>query len=83
MIATLSSPASVAVACVEAVQETAAPDEEVASAVAGSSAQVIAGLVVSATVTLNVQVELLPASSVAVAVTSVVPIANVEPEAAL
>ena len=70
-------------ACVEAVQETAAPDVEVASAVAGSSAQVIAGLVVSATVTLNVQVEVLPLSSVAVAVTAVVPIANVEPEAAL
>ena len=83
MIATLSSPASVAVACVEAVQETAAPAEEVASAVAGASAQVIAGLVVSATVTLNVQVEVLPLSSVAVAVTAVVPIANVEPEAAL
>ena len=83
MIATLSSPASVAVACVESVQETAAPAEEVASAVAGASAQVIAGLVVSATVTLNVQVEVLPLSSVAVAVTAVVPIANVEPEAAL
>ena len=83
MIATLSSPASVAVACVEAVQETTAPAEEVASTDAGSSAQVIAGLVVSATVTLKVQVEVLPLSSVAVAVTSVVPIAKVEPEAGL
>ena len=43
----------------------------------------IAGLVVSATVTSNVQVEVLPLSSVAVAVTSVVPIAKVEPEAGL
>ena len=83
MIATLESPSSVAVACVEAVQETTAPAEELASTDAGSSAQVIAGLVVSATVTLNVQVEVLPLSSVAVAVTAVVPIANVEPEAAL
>ncbi len=83
MIATLSSPASVAVAWVESVQETAAPAEEVASTVAGAAVQVIAGLVVSATVTLKVQVEVLPLSSVAVAVTAVVPIAKVEPEAAL
>ena len=83
MIATLSSPSSVAVAWVESVQETAAPAEEVASAVAGAAAQVIAGLVVSATVTSKVQVEVLPLSSVAVEVTSVVPIANVEPETGL
>ena len=83
MIATLSSPSSVAVAWVESVQETAAPDEEVASTDAGAAAQVIAGLVVSATVTSKVQVEVLPLSSVAVAVTVVVPIAKVEPEARL
>ena len=83
MIATLESPASVAVAWVESVQETAAPAEEVASAVAGAAAQVIAGLVVSATVTSKVQVEVLPLSSVAVEVTVVVPIAKVEPEAGL
>ena len=83
MIATLESPSSVAVAWVESVQETAAPAEEVASAVAGAAAQVIAGLVVSATVTSKVQVEVLPLSSVAVAVTDVVPIAKVEPETGL
>ena len=43
----------------------------------------IVGLVVSTTVTSKVQVEALPLASVAVAVTVVVPIANVEPEAAL
>ena len=44
---------------------------------------IVVGLVVSTTVTPKVQVEVLPLSSVAVAVTVVVPIANVEPEAAL
>ena len=83
MIATLESPSSVAVACVDSVQETAAPAEEVASTDAGSSAQVIAGLVVSATFTVKVQVEVLLLSSVAVAVIVCVPIANVEPEAVL
>ena len=83
MIATLSSPSSVAVAWVDSVQETAAPAEEVASTDAGSAAQVIAGLVVSTTVTSKVQVEVLPLSSVAVAVTSVVPITKVEPETGL
>ena len=43
----------------------------------------IVGMVVSATVTSKVQVEVLPLSSVAVAVTAVVPIANVDPEATL
>ena len=80
MIATLSSPASVAVACVESVQETAAPAEEVASAVAGADAQVIAGLVVSTTVTSKVQVWALLLASVAVAVIVCVPIAKVAPE---
>ena len=79
----MSSPASVAVAWVDAVHETAAPEDEVASTDAGADAQVIAGLVVSTTVTLKVQVEVLLLSSGAVAVTVVVPIANVEPEAAL
>ena len=83
MIATLESPSSVAVAWVESVQETAAPAEEVASTDAGAVAQVIAGLVVSTTTTLKVQVEVLPLSSVAVAVTVVAPIAKVEPEAGL
>ena len=45
--------------------------------------QVIVGFVVSATFTLKVQVDVLPASSVAVEVTVVVPIAKVEPEAGL
>ena len=83
MIAALESPSSVAVAWVESVQETTAPAEEVASAVAGAAAQVIAGLVVSTTVTSKVQVEVLPLSSVAVVVTSVVPITKVEPETGL
>ena len=43
----------------------------------------IVGTVVSVTTTLKLQVELLPLSSVAVTVTPVVPIANVEPEATL
>ena len=92
MIATLSSPVSVAV---DALQVTAAPDAEVASVASLvplplvstlallCAPQVIAGLVVSTTTTLKLQVAVLPLSSVAVAVTVVVPIANVEPEAAL
>ena len=40
-------------------------------------------MMVSSTVTLKVQVEVLPLSSVAVAVTVVAPIAKVEPEAGL
>ena len=64
------------------VAGTSSP-KRVRTVVAGSLGQVIAGSVVSATVTSKVQVELLPLSSVAVAVTVVVPIANVEPEAAL
>ena len=43
----------------------------------------IVGTVVSVTTTLKLQVSVLPLSSVAVAVTAVVPIAKVEPEATL
>ena len=82
MISTLASPISVALAWAE-VQETTAPAEEVASMEAGASAQVIVGTVVSVTVTVKLQVDTLLLSSVAVAVTVVVPIAKVEPEAAL
>ena len=80
MIATLESPSSVAVAWVDSVQETAAPAEEVASTDAGAVAQVIAGLVVSTTVTSKVQVRVLLLPSVAVAVIVCVPIAKVAPE---
>ena len=48
-----------------------------------SPGQVISGSTVSTTVTSKVQVELLPLSSVAVAVTVVVPIAKTDPEAGL
>ena len=48
-----------------------------------SPGQVISGSTVSTTVTSKVQVDTLPLSSVAVTVTVVVPIAKVEPEAAL
>ena len=82
MISTLASPISVALAWAE-VQETTAPAEEVASADTGVTGQVIVGTVVSVTTTLNVQVDTLLLSSVAVAVTAVVPIAKGEPEAAL
>ena len=80
MITTLESPSSVAVAWVESVQETTAPAEEVASTDAGAAAQVIAGLVVSTTVTSKVQVWVLLLPSVAVAVIVCVPIAKVPPE---
>ena len=86
---------STASVALDALQVTAAPDAEVASVASfvplplvSTSAllcapQVIAGLVVSATFTVKVQVEVLLLSSVAVAVIVCVPIANVEPEAVL
>ena len=48
-----------------------------------SAGHVITGFSVSFTTTLNVHVAVLPAASVAVAVTAVVPNRNVEPEAGL
>ena len=80
MIATLESPSSVAVACVEAVQETTAPAEEVASTDAGAAAQVTVGGVESTTVTVKRQLSLFPAASVAIQKTVVVPIGKVLPE---
>ena len=48
-----------------------------------SAGQVITGVSVSLTVTINVQVSALPAGSVAIQVTVVVPTGNTEPEAGL
>ena len=64
----------------DVVKLTVAPSAAVASAITSSGA-VIAGAVVSCTVTENVLVELFPASSCAVQVTVVAPSAKVEPDA--
>ena len=48
-----------------------------------SAGQVITGASVSLTVTINVQVSALPAGSVAIQVTVVVPTGNAEPEGGL
>jgi hypothetical protein len=62
-----------------ALKLTTAPDEEVASSVM-SDGTLISGSVVSCTITLNDADALLPAASVAVQVTVVVPIGKVEPD---
>src|SRR5215216_1246180 len=70
--------------CADTSNETTAPSAEVASAVIPPSGTVMTGAVVSGagfTVTVNDAVEVLPALSVAVHVTVVVPIGNRLPEA--
>jgi hypothetical protein len=64
----------------DAEKVTAAPDEPVASAVIGPGT-VTTGFVVSPTVTVNEAEPVLPAPSMAVQVTVVAPMANVEPDA--
>jgi hypothetical protein len=76
LVATAPSTRSVA----EAANVTAAPAGPVASAVIGAGT-LIAGGVVSVTVTVNVADALLPAASRAVHVTVVAPVANTLPEA--
>jgi hypothetical protein len=79
VIARSSSQASVAVAA--AARSGTVARQASSAAIVGSSGQVSSGSVVSTTVTVNVHVAVLPASSVARHVTVVVPIGNVLPEA--